>query len=112
MHKNFRIGVVRQEAVPTPGKRFAKFQMIVDLAVEDDGNFSVAAPHGLFAVRDVDYREPAVAEEDRCIFFDVKTLSIRPPMDQGLGHPFDIQAATETRETRDAAHAVRPRGRS
>ena len=52
------------EAVAEVQQLFAELDVVVDLAVEDDGVAAVRAPHRLLAAADVDDRQAAMTEPD------------------------------------------------
>ena len=66
--------------------------VVVDFAVEDDGDRSILVEHRLVPGRDVDDGQAAMAQRD--VGFDQKALIVRPAMRDRVGHALE-QAAFE-----------------
>ena len=61
--------------------------MVVDLAIEDDGQQSLLSGHRLGTPREIDNRKPPVTEMNPPVLINEKTLRIRSPVGQRTGHP-------------------------
>ena len=91
---------------------FSQPEMVVDLAVEGDGEGPVLVVHRLGAIlRKVDDREAAVTERRRAAA--EVPAPVGSPMRDDLRHPAQQRLVGETilvaiHEAADAAHAVTP----
>ena len=83
-------------------------QVVIDLAVEDDLHLFLRRRHRLLAGRDVDDRQPAVAE--RRVRVDEEAGAVGPAMLNDRGHALDARTgrlgrvAREIDESSYAAH--------
>src|SRR5690606_1194364 len=76
----------RAEGMPGGLQLRAQLRVVVDFAVEDQGEASATADHGLIAGRHVDDAEPAMAQDQTVIL--VEAALIRTPVEHGRAHPF------------------------
>ena len=79
---------------PLRDELFAQRQVVVDLAVEGDGDLGVvAAVHRLGAVgRQIDDRQAPVAERDRA--FEEVAVAVRAAVGDDVSHPAQQRLAT------------------
>src|SRR5215213_892323 len=64
---------------------FAEFEVVVDLAIEDNPRAAIRVVNGLLAALEVDDREAAHREAGGAI--DIKTVLVRPAVTNSLVHP-------------------------
>ncbi len=93
----------------------AQFAMVVDFAVEDDDVATARGCHRLSAVhRQVDDREPPVAERDAGLRIDPDPLPVRPAMREACRHPREGAArcllieGDAIQKAVDSAHLICP----
>jgi hypothetical protein len=91
------------ELVPLGHQLGLELAEVVDLAVEDDDEPPVGAPHRLVGlVRGVDDRQPPVPEADRAVEEDA--VAVRAAVDQLVVHGLQEVTVVMTVETDDPAH--------
>ena len=78
--------------------------MVVDLAIEDDGDGSILVPHRLVAAGDIQDRQPAMTQVYTALRVDVVAGAVGPPMDQRSGHPLKDGSIALPGEARQTAH--------
>src|ERR1700754_425033 len=111
---NDRFGVaVGVELVTELFQLLAQFEVVVDLAVEDDPRGTVLVVNRLLTAFQVDDREPAHPEANGAI--NVKTVVVRPAMANRVAHArqqlFVNRLAVVSNESNDATHiAVKSAG--
>src|SRR5690606_37943477 len=86
---DFGIGL-RVEAVPLRDQRSAQFHVVEDRAIEHGPDVAAFVVDGLVAADQIDDREPRRGESDAGI--DIKSVSVRPAVMQGVNHPFQFVA--------------------
>ena len=74
------------ELHPLIRERPAQLAVVVDLAVEHQGNLSIIAAHRLAPACDVDDGEPAVRQGRAALRISPEAFSIGPPMRHQTGH--------------------------
>jgi hypothetical protein len=78
------LGVARgAESLASPLQFLAKRAVLVNLAVEDDGELAFEVEHGLCAAWPVDHGEASVSEADRAVH--VRALAVRPAVALRIG---------------------------
>ena len=86
----------------------AKFRVVVNFSVEDDGQRSIGGHHRLRAACEVNDRKSAMPQKHACIGFFKITLRVRPAMSEPTGHALQIRAAARADESGYAAHQTGP----
>ena len=104
VEQDLGIRVVGQKTMPELDKLPAEFQMIVDLAVENDSQPTVRRPHGLVAADQIDDGKAAVPQINGPRGIVPMPLRIGPAMAQQIGHVPQIGVGSGTDKAADAAH--------
>ena len=87
-----------------------EFEVVVDLAVEDDDLLAVRRRHGLGSAGEIDDGKAAMAEMDTVFCIGKKPLRIRPAMSQARGHALQVGPPALADKSGDAAHVRRLSG--
>ena len=82
--------------------------MVVDFAVENNGEATISGNHRLRATGEIDNREAAVAQKNTGIRFFKITLRIRPTVSETAGHALQIRAVARAEKSGYAAHQTEP----
>src|SRR5215469_4542642 len=93
--------------MPRLPQAFLQQPVIVNLAVEGDDNAAIQAGHGLLAGIEIDDGQPAMGKSQAG--FEMKTITIRPPMTNGVAHGLDdrlvgFSVIPAVEPSRDPAH--------
>jgi hypothetical protein len=104
VEENFGVRVVGGESVALREKFTAKFGVVVNFAVEDDGRLAVGGGHRLRAVREVEDGQPAMSQKEVSVLFFKKAFGIRPAMSEAIRHAAKHRAVSRADESGDAAH--------
>jgi hypothetical protein len=84
-----------------------QFRIVIDLAVEDDGNRAVLVEHRLVPAIYVDDRKAAMAEADAS--FEMETVTVRAAMCQRVGHSAQqdgVNLVFRMKNSSQSAHAT------
>src|SRR5437016_5542678 len=92
--------------MPLLDEHFSQLEVIVDFSVEYDANLSVFVPHRLVASLDVENGQPAVREEYPVRTVDVRTLSVRSPVDHRIAHRQQVLPVSRADKAGDPAHLL------
>src|ERR1700730_17370409 len=85
----------------------SELSKVVDLSIVNNAVTTIPRAHRLASTRDVDNRQPPMAEIDRRI--DTEIFAIRSTMRQRARHFFEDFDVTTSDESRYAAHGLMPR---
>src|SRR5678815_1582220 len=106
VQQHFGIGMMCDKLAPALRQFRAQFEVIVNLAIEDDANLAVARPHGLRAATEIDDRESAKPEKNTRVFFAPMSFRIRSAMSDRIGHAAQHGLVAAPHETRYPAHRL------
>ena len=102
MDDDLGVGMIGGEAVAGALELLAQLDVIVDLAVEDDGDRLVLVEDRLLAGGDIDDGEPPRPERNARPLPEAGRVG--PAMPQALRHPFEGRSVVGPGEASDAAH--------
>ena len=108
VEQDFGIRVIGGENVSLGEEFAAEFAVIVDFAVENNGEATISGNHRLRATSEIDDREAAVAQKNTGIRFFKITLRIRPTVRETASHALQIRAVARAEKSGYAAHQTEP----
>ena len=108
VEQDFGIRVVCGENMSLGEEFTAEFAVVVNFAVENNGEGAISGNHRLRATGEIDDREAAMAQKNTGIRFFKITLRIRPAVRETAGHALQIRAVARAEKSGYAAHQTGP----